>query len=706
MLVAGSMPKYRAQSLRDSDFLRVLLTDTTPVEVPLFFSNEGTYQWARAHRQDLRSGSWSGSELLEAFIAKLLDSHPDHKRNRPSRPYQYSVRVSPIKDRKLALPHPRNQIRWVHMYRRRYLLMVHYCQRSNWSLRAPKKAGSRTFVENSNQNIHQLKLAAAGVDLDSEHFLCRHPTSFFAYTGYRRLHKFFESEEFLSLERRYPVLWMLDISNCFGSIYTHSVSWAMKSKGIVKQHIEASANTFGGEIDREMRDANWAETNGILVGPELSRIFAEIILQDVDTRAAKFMEKRRDHLSGRFAVRRYVDDYFIFAANEVVAAEVAEVVAAELETYHLSVNSKKTTKLARPFITDRSAAIERMKGPLEAFLNNISMRSRVGADSGADLSMLSDEEAAGLPAEAREPSPKFAIVPKEIRSIHRLKAAFLKQVRAVCRSSEFGYGLVTGYLIPALSNHLIRICQVESVSTEDAFKYRRCILLLVELVFFLYAVSPTVDHSTRLASSILLALSFLERAGLRDVKLAVEEEVFRSATAFLRESAEVRPAMQGAGLEALNVVTMVGQLGVEFEIPWDILKSWVVPRGGDLSKLDYFSLITLVRYCGGREAYQDALREVEDAVADRVRECSKVDLEASSEVIHLILDALSCPHFSKDFRKKLLKDSVDKLGTRKPRANAELTGAVQWLESHPWFSDWQDVSLFRSLERRQRTSVY
>jgi len=54
----------------------------------------------------------------------------------------------------------------------------------------------------------------------------------------------------------------------------------------------------------------------------------------------------------------------------------------------------------------------------------------------------------------------------------------------------------------------------------------------------------------------------------------------------------------------------------------------------------------------------------------------------------------------------LLEDSVDKLETRKAKANAELAGAVQWLESHPWFSDWQDVSLFRSLERRQRTSVY
>jgi hypothetical protein len=644
--------------------------------------------------------------MLEELIAKLLDSHPNPKKNRSSRPYQYSVRVSPVKERRLALPHPRNQIRWTQMYKEHYLLMVHYCQRSKWSLRAPKKAGSRTFVENSNQNVHRLKLFASGIDLDCEHFLCRHPTSFFAYRGYRRLHKFFESEEFLGLERRYPVLWMLDISNCFGSIYTHSVSWAVKSKDVVKQHIEASAHTFGGTIDREMRDANWAETNGILIGPELSRIFAEVILQDVDTKAAKFMERRRDHLLGRFDVRRYVDDYFIFAANDVVAAEVAEVIAVELEAYHLSINPKKTTKFARPFITDRSAAIERMKGPLSAFLDAISIRTAVGNDPGVNLEMLSAEEVAGLPTEVKEPSPKFVIVPKDIRCVQRIKAAFLKQVRAVCRGSESGYDLVTGYLIPALSNHLIRMCQVERVSVDDESKYRRCILLLVEVVFFLYAVSPSVDNSARLASSFLLSLSFLERVDLSNVRHAVEEEVFRSATAFLRESWEVRPAMQGAGLETLNVVTLIGQLGPEFEIPWHILKVWVVPKGGKLSKLDYFSLVTLARYCGNRKGYEAAVREVEQAINERVHNCSKTDMEASSETIHLTLDALSCPHFSMDFREQLLKATVAKLETRKPGANAEVVRAVQWLQSHPWFSDWQDVSLFRSLERRQRTNVY
>lgn len=699
------MPKYRAQSLRDSDFLRVLLTDTTPVEVPLFFSNDGIYDWVRAHRKDLKNGSLPGSKLLEDFIDKLLD--PESKlKSRVSRPYQYSVRVSPVKNRKLALPHPRNQLRWVEMYKHRHLLMVHYCQRSSWSLRAPKKAGSRTFVENSNQNIHKLKLAAAGIDLDSEHFLCRYPTSFFAYTGYRRMHKFVESEEFLGLERRYPVLWMLDISNCFGSIYTHSVSWAIKSKDVVKKHIYASENTFGGELDREMRNANWAETHGILVGPELSRIFAEIILQDVDTRTAKFIEKHSDDLSGKFAVRRYVDDYFIFAADEVIAAKVAEVVAAELENYHLSINSKKTIKLAWPFITEHSAAIARLQGPLTAFLGNISMRSRVGAEPGADVEMLSNEEAAVLTDEVKEPSPKFAIVPKDIKSIQRLKASFLKEIRAICRGSESGYGLVTGYLLHALSNRLSLMCEVESVSVEDASKYMKSFLLLVELMFFFYAVSPTVEHSAMLARSILLALSFLERAGLRDVKLVVEEDVFRSATAFLSESAEVRPAIQGAGLETLNIITLVAQLGSEFEIPWHILKLWVVPKDGLLLKLDYFSLITLARYCGGRKGYEADVREVEQAIAARLRACSKVDLEESSELTHLLLDALSCPHFSKDFRQKLLKDSVHKLETLKPRPKAEWSGAVQWLESHPWFSDWQDVSLFRSLERRQRTSVY
>lgn len=40
--------------------------------------------------------------------------------------------------------------------------------------------------------------------------------------------------------------------------------------------------SFGSKFDSLMQRMNYNETNGILIGPEVSRIFSEIILQAVD----------------------------------------------------------------------------------------------------------------------------------------------------------------------------------------------------------------------------------------------------------------------------------------------------------------------------------------------------------------------------------------------------------------------------------------
>ncbi|MFN8135210.1 MAG: hypothetical protein U0Z17_08290 [Bacteroidales bacterium] len=56
--------------------------------------------------------------------------------------------------------------------------------------------------------------------------------------------------------------------------------------------------------------------NGIVVGPEISRIFAEIILQNVDINVLNILEKEGRKYEVDYEARRYVDDYFIFSNDE------------------------------------------------------------------------------------------------------------------------------------------------------------------------------------------------------------------------------------------------------------------------------------------------------------------------------------------------------------------------------------------------------
>jgi hypothetical protein len=60
------------------------------------------------------------------------------------------------------------------------------------------------------------------------------------------------------------------------------VSWALLDKSAIKKFLADSKNTFGDKFDTLMQKLNFNETNGIVIGPEFSRIFAEIILQKID----------------------------------------------------------------------------------------------------------------------------------------------------------------------------------------------------------------------------------------------------------------------------------------------------------------------------------------------------------------------------------------------------------------------------------------
>jgi len=117
--------------------------------------------------------------------------------------------------------------------------------------------------------------------------------SFFSYKDYGNIHKFYESPVFHQCEKRFDKLLKLDVSKCFDSIYTHSIAWAIHDKEVVKEALGASKTSFAGKFDSLMQNMNYGETNGILIGPEFSRVFAEMILQAVDRSIEVMLQKNK-----------------------------------------------------------------------------------------------------------------------------------------------------------------------------------------------------------------------------------------------------------------------------------------------------------------------------------------------------------------------------------------------------------------------------
>ena len=92
-----------------------------------------------------------------------------------------------------------------------------------------------------------------------------------------------------------------------------------------------------------MQRLNHNETIGICIGPEASRIFAEIIFARVDELTLARLEKSAKLMHRTdFECRRYIDNYYLFANSEAVLCRVQQEIADALREYKLHLNEGKT----------------------------------------------------------------------------------------------------------------------------------------------------------------------------------------------------------------------------------------------------------------------------------------------------------------------------------------------------------------------------
>lgn len=137
----------------------------------------------------------------------------------------------------------------------------------------------------------------------------------------------------LALDYRYVV--HTDVSDCYGSMYTHSVPWAIHTKDVAKSKPH-DKNLLGNRLDTCLRGMSHGQTNGIPQGSILMDFIAEIILGYADEMLAVHLEWVPVH------VIRYRDDYRIFANNPQDAENVTKVLSEILIGLGLRLNPHKS----------------------------------------------------------------------------------------------------------------------------------------------------------------------------------------------------------------------------------------------------------------------------------------------------------------------------------------------------------------------------
>jgi len=141
----------------------------------------------------------------------------------------------------------------------------------------------------------------------------------------------------IKLSIQYEYIFHTDISNCYCSIYTHSVPWALHTKRFAKKN--RSLKHIGNMVDRYLRDMAYGQTNGIPQGSKLMDFISEIILGYADSQLS---EKLQDSQIEDYYILRYRDDYRIFGNNPQTIKKITKILTEILIELGLQLNIDKT----------------------------------------------------------------------------------------------------------------------------------------------------------------------------------------------------------------------------------------------------------------------------------------------------------------------------------------------------------------------------
>ena len=142
----------------------------------------------------------------------------------------------------------------------------------------------------------------------------------------------------IRLSLKYEYVCHTDITDCYGSLYTHSVAWAMHGKRNAKR-LRANKNLLGNAIDRRLQDMKEGQTNGVPQGSVLIDLIVELVLCFADKRIGQ--ETKTAGITD-YRILRYRDDYRIFANSPTEGEHLVKIVSEVMSAMGLKLNPGKT----------------------------------------------------------------------------------------------------------------------------------------------------------------------------------------------------------------------------------------------------------------------------------------------------------------------------------------------------------------------------
>jgi hypothetical protein len=151
----------------------------------------------------------------------------------------------------------------------------------------------------------------------------------------------------LRLSLQYQYVFDVDVTDCYGSLYTHSIAWALHSKEVAKT--KRKNDLLGNLIDIHIRNMRYGQTNGIPQGSTLMDLIAEIVLGAIDME----LSHKLDALfygPKEYHIIRFRDDYKILTNNPQLGRTIVKELSSTLSNWGLKLNTSKTKMSIDPVL--------------------------------------------------------------------------------------------------------------------------------------------------------------------------------------------------------------------------------------------------------------------------------------------------------------------------------------------------------------------
>lgn len=680
--------------------LTPLLTDTLPQEVPFFFSNERIYislkeaydSYIKTQNRKKAKGQKGHSKdisLVDFFEKEYFKKSKNKKlqylikkacsfEGAASIPYEYRIKNADKGHRNISLIHPVAQIKICDFYEKYRNIILFYCGKSSYSIRYPSKVSSRMATKSICPSNSKKTEVADSHDEDREDAsLIRVPSSYFVLEKYVMLYKFYDSPEMLDLEKKFLKCRRVDIQRCFESIYTHSISWAVKDKEYTKKNLrvfsKAKTKSFEHEFDKLMQFSNYNETHSIPIGAETSRLFSEIILQKIDLNIQRRMEDisvdGRMPIKGRdFDIKRYMDDFFIFTNDERLSESIQAVCEDALKDYKLFINESKTTSVDRPFITSTSLAKQNVGTLLSKYLDSFELQKDM-SDASKHL------------------------------SVYRGSLQVINKIRGVIRAHKLSFYDVSNITLWILKESLHdTYCRIleqkrlpkqkkrEKIFVSKIPGYLKSVTDVAFYIFHLSARSHTASTMFKICYIILEILKLIDNAELTG---EIKQELFSKILIFCEK---ISHSQDERIFEFLDMVLFLDELGDDFKIKADRLEEIFDIENREKASLSYFEIIVLLSYIKKCPSYNEIKKIIFKSCDKKL---SSEDALKKTENFLLFFDLIKCPHLEKAEKEKILGHvgiSLDE------------GDVISFIEQRGWFFDWdkpRNLNIHRVLETKE-----